>query len=175
MVSLNEINDTVPYATVPPIEFKTPKPEPVPAPDGLDWAGYGQRLDVPAVDLEGGWAASFGELATARVANDMIGETPFVVFWQPGASSALDRRSIPDGRDVGQTVAFDRRLGDRTLTFAWRDGLFVDLETGTTWDLAGRAVRGPLAGKRLTSIAHGNHFWFAWAVFRPDTRVWTGS
>ena len=21
-------------------------------------------------------------------------------------------------------------------------------------------------------VPHGNHFWFAWAVFRPETRIW---
>jgi hypothetical protein len=28
----------------------------------------------------------------------------------------------------------------------------------------------PLAARRL---AGGNHFWFAWVVFRPDTQLWT--
>jgi hypothetical protein len=35
----------------------------------------------------------------------------------------------------------------------------------------GQATGGPLAGTRLTPITHGNHFWFAWAVFKPNTRV----
>ena len=95
---------------------------------------------VAAVDLGSGWAASFDELAANRVANDEVEGAPFVVFWQPGASSALDQGSIPEGRDVGQTVAFDRRLADRTLRFEWQAGRFIDRETGTTWDLAGRAV-----------------------------------
>jgi hypothetical protein len=130
---------------------------------------------VAALDLENGWAASFEQLSAHRVANDEAGDIAFVVFWQPGASSALDQRSIPEGRDVGQTVAFDRRLADMTLSFEWQGGRFIDRETGTTWDLAGRAVEGPLAGERLAPIPHGNHFWFAWAAFRPETRVWTGS
>jgi hypothetical protein len=29
------------------------------------------------------------------------------------------------------------------------------------------------AGSRLEPVVHGNHFWFAWAVFQPDTRVYT--
>jgi hypothetical protein len=69
---------------------------------------------------------------------------------------------------------FDRRLGDRTLTLEWKDESLRDTETGSTWDLAGRAVAGPLTGERLRSIPHGNHLWFGWVVFRPDTRVWTG-
>ena len=25
-----------------------------------------------------------------------------------------------------------------------------------------------------TEIIHGNHFWFSWVVFRPDTEIWRG-
>ena len=50
-------------------------------------------------------------------------------------------------------------------------GLFRDRETGSTWNLLGEAEEGPLAGRKLRSLAHGNHFWFAWVAFRPDTEV----
>ena len=32
--------------------------------------------------------------------------------------------------------------------------------------------RRPLEGETLTPIIHANHFWFAWAAFKPTTRVW---
>jgi hypothetical protein len=35
----------------------------------------------------------------------------------------------------------------------------------------GRAISGPLQGKTLRAIPHGNHFWFAWGVFKPKTRI----
>jgi len=35
----------------------------------------------------------------------------------------------------------------------------------------GLAIDGPLSGERLEPIPHGNHFWFAWAVFKPETRI----
>ena len=34
-----------------------------------------------------------------------------------------------------------------------------------------QAVDGELKGTHLDPVQHGNHFWFAWAVFRPDTKV----
>jgi hypothetical protein len=37
----------------------------------------------------------------------------------------------------------------------------------------GRAVDGPLAGTQLEAVVSANHFWFAWSVFEPDTRVIT--
>jgi len=37
--------------------------------------------------------------------------------------------------------------------------------------LLGRATSGPLRGSQLRPIPHGNHFWFAWGVFKPATRI----
>jgi hypothetical protein len=127
---------------------------------------------VVALDVGDGWAVGFGALDDDGVVNAAFEGVHFVVLWQKGASSALHRPSVAGGRDVGQTAVFDRRLGERSLTFE-RSGEFVrDLETGSTWNLAGEAVEGPLEGERLTPIAHGNHFWFAWVAFRPDTELW---
>ena len=127
---------------------------------------------VVALELGEGWAAPFGELREARVVNAEKDDVPFVVFWSPGAASALDRSEIAEGRDVGQTAVYDRRLDGRTLSFEAARGGFRDRETGSLWDLAGRATAGPLQGQRLRAIPHGNHFWFAWVVFKPQTEVW---
>ena len=127
---------------------------------------------VVAVELGVGWAAPFSALREARVANAEVKGTPLVALWSPGAASALDAAEIARGRDVGQTAVYDRRVGTRVLTFHPVKGGFRDRETGSGWTLAGRAVDGPLKGQRLRPIPHGNHFWFAWAVFRPETEVW---
>lgn len=128
---------------------------------------------VVAVRLKTEAAAyPFSRLREARVVNDIVGGTPIVVLWAPGTASALDRGRVAEGRDVGATGVFDRRVGGRTLTFEWRGGAFRDAETGSIWTLTGRAVAGPLRGSRLQPVAAGDFFWFAWAVFRPDTRVW---
>ncbi len=129
---------------------------------------------VVALDVGDGWAVSFSELSDVRVVNDGAGDLAFVVVWKEGASSALDRSQISSGRDVGQTAVFDRRLGNQVLTLEWKEGALRDNETGSTWNLAGRAIAGPLQGDRLRSIPHGNHFWFSWVVFRPETKVWSG-
>ena len=127
---------------------------------------------VVAVDVGAGWAVGFGDLDDDGVVNTTFEGVDFAVLWQKGASSALHRPSVSGGRDIGQTAVFDRRLGERALTFERRDGQFRDRETDSAWNLAGEAVSGPLAGERLTPIAHGNHFWFAWVAFRPDTELW---
>jgi hypothetical protein len=38
--------------------------------------------------------------------------------------------------------------------------------------VTGRATAGPLAGRQLERVLHGGHFWFSWAAFTPQTRVW---
>ena len=66
-----------------------------------------------------------------------------------------------------------RQVGDQLLTFSPNeDGTFSDAETGSTWDILGEAVDGPLAGETLTPILHFDHFWFAWAAFFPATELY---
>ena len=48
----------------------------------------------------------------------------------------------------------------------------VDRETGTLWThLDGKAIQGPLEGKRLTLIAVPHMTWGDWRAFHPDTTV----
>lgn len=104
--------------------------------------------------------------------NTSVGGRPVVVVWSAGTTSALDRASIAASEDVGSAAAFSRRLQGRTLRFrATRRGI-VDASTGTRWNLFGRAVRGPLAGRRLHPMDAHDSFWFDWAAFHPDTALW---
>ncbi len=68
------------------------------------------------------------------------------------------------------------RLGHegQALKFSFRptSGAFVDSQTGSRWDITGRAVSGPLAGKRLERIPHGDFFAFAWLAFRPKAQLY---
>jgi len=48
----------------------------------------------------------------------------------------------------------------------------VDDQTGSTWDIFGRAVSGPLEGRSLDMVISVESFWFDWAAFHPDTRIY---
>ncbi len=128
---------------------------------------------VLTVDLNGEAVAyPYDVLAQAGAVNDTVGGEAVVVFWQAGTASALDNGSVAGGREVGSAAAYRRVVDGQTLTFApQRDG-FVDAETGTSWDILGQAVDGPLTGTRLEAVVSINHFWFSWAAFRPETRVY---
>lgn len=117
-------------------------------------------------------AYPFAELAAARVVNDEVGGQSVAIFWAEGTRSALDASSIAEGRDVGAANVFKRQLNGRTLTFAWDGDVFRDRETGSQWTLLGKAVAGELAGAQLTPVVHDNTLWFAWAAFKPETRIY---
>jgi len=36
------------------------------------------------------------------------------------------------------------------------------------------ALEGEMAGKSLTPIVHGNHFWSAWGAFNPEELIYRG-
>jgi hypothetical protein len=115
-------------------------------------------------------AYSFERLRDERVINDLLGDTPIAAFWRPGTASALDTSEIYAGKDIGSTGVFRRTVGGQTLTFTRMDGdhyVFQDEQTGSTWNLSGVAVAGPLQGARLTPLPHHDTFWFAWAAFVP--------
>jgi hypothetical protein len=96
---------------------------------------------------------------------------PVVVLFERGVASALDEETIADSRDVGTAGAFERRIGDRVLDIERRGDRFVDRQTGSAWDITGRAVAGPLAGRRLRQLRHDEQFWFALAAFVPRARI----
>jgi hypothetical protein len=129
---------------------------------------------VATVELGGEMAAyPFSRLVQAHVVNDIAGGTPVVVLHQGGTVSALDASVISASRDVGAAAVFERTLDGQVLTFSWRSDRFVDDQTGSLWDILGRATAGPLVGNRLSPVVSANHFWFAWVVFKPETRVWS--
>jgi len=99
------------------------------------------------------------------------GSTPAVVLYEPGVASAIDADSIPRAKQVGTAGAFDRRVGGRALSFTRRGSGFVDRETGSSWDVTGRALGGRLRGTRLRALRHDEPFWFALASFAPEARI----
>ena len=119
-------------------------------------------------------AFPFALLEREGVVHYRVGGQDLAVFFQPGARSALDGPSIAASKAVGATGVFDRDFDGQRLTFQSDGEGFTDAETGSRWNILGQATAGPLAGGQLTPIVHANHFWFAWAAFRPDTEVVDG-
>jgi hypothetical protein len=125
-------------------------------------------VSIGGVDV----AYPFNVLRRLRVVNDTVAGRAIVVMFDPGVTSALDQGSIAASRDVGTAGVFERAARGRTLTFAGTAGQITDVQTGSVWTVLGTAVAGPLAGTHLAQVQSDEPFWFAWAVFRPGTRVY---
>ncbi len=90
--------------------------------------------------------------------NETWQEVPLVVV--------LDRKSFA-------LRIFDRRVGEQTLEFSWRDDHWEDLQTGTRWHpLTGEALEGPLKGKRLRPLEGIFSYTRAWLDFHPRSEFW---
>lgn len=128
---------------------------------------------VLTIDLNGEAVAyPYDVLQDKHAINDVVGGQDIVVLWQAGTSSALDQATVAGGRDVGTANAYSRALDGQTLTFEFDGARLIDRESGSEWDVLGRAISGPLAGQTLTPVVAINHFWFSWAAFKPQTRIY---
>lgn len=129
------------------------------------------------VGIESGESAVGIPLADLRTAQAITGEIdgrPLVAWWAAGTSSALESATIADGVDVGATGVFVPEADGTPLTFRSNDdGTFTDDQTGSNWNILGRAIDGALAGEQLEAYAHVDTFWFAWSTFRTDTAIVT--
>jgi hypothetical protein len=110
-------------------------------------------------------------LSELGVINDTQDGQDLVVFHTFGTGSAFFNPITQDWDDVGATGVFDPNLNGEKLTFEVTGGTIVDEQTGSSWNILGQATDGPLAGESLTPIVHGDHFWFSWAAFKPDTVI----
>lgn len=128
---------------------------------------------VLTVDLKNEAVAyPYDVLSKMNVINDTVGGEDLVVFWAEGTASALDTSNIPEGREVGSAVAYSRWLDDQKLSFEFKDGKILDEQTGSEWNVLGQAIAGEWTGKQLTPVVSINHFWFSWAAFKPETRIY---
>ncbi len=111
-------------------------------------------------------------IAAQKIIEDAVDGRKIVIFYEPGQVSALDQRTIDESKEVGSAGMFIPQVDDRALTFTHNNGIITDNETGSQWDVFGRAVAGELSGRQLEPVISHTHFWFAWAAFRPNTTVY---
>lgn len=125
---------------------------------------------VLTIDGEPPVAYPWEFLAESPVLNDTVNGEEIVALFDDGTFSAFNDL-FNEKQESGSVAVFSRHLPDQTLSFEASDGKITDIETGSTWNLAGVAVAGELEGTHLEPVVHGNHFWFAWAVFKPSTEI----
>ena len=93
------------------------------------------------------------------VRNGAIADRPVAIF------------SSADGPAGGAFFADPDAHGGDRLTFEFADGAWRDLETGSTWDLGGRALSGPLKGSTLARAPVRSTFWYAYVAAFPEAEL----
>jgi len=80
------------------------------------------------------------------------------------------------GEDGKSVRAFERMVDGRKVEFFVKPGVspwvMVDAETASEWDFTGKAVAGPLSGRRLTKLPLLNDYWFDWKAYNPATTIY---
>ena len=93
------------------------------------------------------------------VVEDMMGDLPIAVFAGPRLEDAT-------------MAAYSRLLGGKNLSFRHDTDHFVDSETGSLWNIEGKAVDGPLRGNRLNPVRSHYVRWHAWVYPHSQTDLY---
>lgn len=116
-------------------------------------------------------AYPFSLLRRQPVVNDSILGRRLVVFYSSSTLSPFAGILNAPPRASGAAGVYVAAVDGRELTFKAEGDRVVDVETGSTWNIFGQCVEGPLKGQELQLLPHGDYFWFAWAAFYPDTII----
>jgi hypothetical protein len=97
-----------------------------------------------------------------------------LLFKNPALNEEVGDKPVLVAFDKGSVTArlYERKFGDRVLTFRMKEGKLTDEETGSTWDpVTGRAVAGDLDGKYLTAMPAIVSYRDVWKRFHPKSEI----
>jgi len=94
------------------------------------------------------------------------------IFGKHGTLSALDAEQIKKSKKIISVTAWSRRIDGKTLSFEFSSNQIRDRETGSHWNILGKATSGPYIGRQLNEVDSGVHFAFAWLAFNPDSDIY---
>ena len=115
-------------------------------------------------------AYSLDLLAKSRMIEETAdGHSRIVLWYAPTKTAAAFRpvASPPGEGNEGETRDLTLQMDSADPTSP-----FVDKETGSHWDIAGRAVEGELKGWTLQWLDGTQVKWFAWAAEYPETTIY---
>ncbi len=77
-------------------------------------------------------------------------------------------------------IAYSRTVDGETMTFVPAQPLqgplrVRDEQTGSLWDINGKAISGPLTGAALTFVPSLISEWYGWSAYHPETTIYEGS
>ena len=102
-------------------------------------------------------AYDWNELVKKHVIQDTLEGSPILVAMESDTSSF----HVYECKVNGFILQFNTNLVDNHLT---------DQNTGSTWNMDGLCIDGPLKGQQLKSVQAYNEFWHAWERFEPNSK-----
>ena len=110
-------------------------------------------------------AYRIADLRKAVILADKLGDQPCVLLYDATTKSAAAYSPVATPPRIGPKATIVTLIGTK-------EGNFYDKETGSRWDIAGRAVTGPLRGWTLGWLDGVEVKWYAWSAEFPRTRVY---
>jgi len=107
------------------------------------------------------------ELAKAGLVRDKIGGKDCAVLWFAPTRTAAAYLCVAHSGKKGEAARAVTLEADPKVA----DAPFRDRETGSHWDVAGRAVAGELKGRTLPWLDGVQVKWFAWSAEYPHTTI----
>ena len=96
------------------------------------------------------------------VIHDVLGLTPIAILFQADSETMSAVSPVVDGR----TLTLEARKSPQGKF------VFVDRETGSRWNIEGRAEAGPLLGKKMPRIDCHMSQWYGWVAYFPETTIY---
>jgi hypothetical protein len=112
----------------------------------------GARELIVGIELDDASAAyPLAKLREQSPLNAQVGRTHVLLIVGADGNSV---RSFVRPTVEGKPLEFYRRPAD---------GILIDSATGSTWNFAGQATAGPLAGRALDPVQNTKDYWFDWS------------
>jgi hypothetical protein len=133
-----------------------------------DWEPRIARLTGPhelivGIELDGAPAAwPLAKLRDQSPLNAQVGRSPILLVVGADGNSV---RSFVRPSVEGKPLEFYRRSTAASL---------IDSATGSSWNFAGQATAGPLAGRLLDAVQNTKDYWFDWRRYHPGTVLHSG-
>ncbi|MGE5194239.1 MAG: DUF3179 domain-containing (seleno)protein [Deltaproteobacteria bacterium] len=104
------------------------------------------------------------EKSEGVIADTIAGQRVYVLWYKPTRTAAIFAAETDDPEA--------KRAVTLTADSKSSSAPFTDDETGSHWDIAGRALSGDLKGKTLRWLPGVQCKWFAWAAEYPETEIY---
>jgi hypothetical protein len=122
--------------------------------DSLSWKRKSWIIGI--IHNHSAKAFDWNNLVKQKIIQDTVAELPVVIVLE---------------KDTVSFHVYDRHVNGSVLNFQKGNNneIFVDQNTGSTWNMDGVCIDGTLKGEKLTAVQSYQEFWHSWSTFHPNT------